>query len=123
MAEEEKKVEETTEAPVEEAKEEKKGKKKDKKSVDVNALVGKAKDGINQGSSKLTAVVKEADDKKKMLIFLIIIALEVVLSLMGGVNPFCLILEIIVALAGYIALKAAFPASSDAAAEEDKKEE
>ena len=83
MAEEEKKVEETTEAPVEEAKEEKKSKKKDKKSVDVNALVGKAKDGINQGSSKLTAVVKEADDKKKMLIFLIIIALEVILSILS----------------------------------------
>lgn len=121
MADEEKKVEETAEAPAEAA-EEKKGKKKDKKSVDVNALVGKAKDGINQGSSKLTTVVKEADDKKKMLIFLAIIAIEVVLSLVGGVNVVCLILEIVVALAGYIALKAAFPAAEEAA-EEEKKEE
>ncbi len=125
MAEEEKKVEEVTEGAEVEATEDKKDKKakKEKKgsSVDVNAIMNKAKEGVGQGSEKITSMVKEADDKKKMVIFLAIIALEVVLSLIGGVNAIILIVEIIVALVGFVALKAAFPGEEKEA--EEKTEE
>ena len=119
MADEEKKEEvveevaEGAEASTDE-KEKKKG-KKGKSNVDVNAIMNNVKGGINTGSEKVSTIVKEADNKKKMMIFLCIIILEVVLSAIGGVGALMLVVQAIVALVGFIALKAAFP--------EDKKED
>ena len=114
MAEEEKKddvIEEAEEAGKAEAtdgKKEKKG-KKEKSNVDVGAIMNNVKGGINTGSEKVTNIVKEADNKKKMLIFLAIIVVEVVLSAIGGVAPLMLIVQAVVAAVGFIGLKAAFP--------------
>lgn len=126
MADEEKKEEVVEEAAEAEATEEK-GKKKDKKdkkeksSVDVNAIMNNVKGGISTGSEKVSTIVKEANDKKKMMIFLAIIVLEVVLSAVGGVGALMLVIQAIVALVGFIALKAAFPGEEKA--EESAKEE
>lgn len=123
MADEEKKEEVVEEAAEAEATEEK-GKKKDKKeksSVDVNAIMNNVKGGISTGSEKVSTIVKEANDKKKMIIFLAIIVLEVVLSAVGGVGALMLVIQAIVALVGFIALKAAFPGEEKA--EESAKEE
>lgn len=114
MADEVKDVEVVEGAEGAEGTEEKKGKaKKEKKEIDFKAYADKAKDAFNTGSEKMTAVVTEADDKKRFIIFAGIIALEVVLSLLGEVNPLMLIIQILVGVFGVIGLKAVFNFKKD----------